>query len=222
LTNYITVTTPSPASKLVAAYGFEEGSGTRVLDASGYANAGALTNTAWSTAGRFGKALTFNGNGWITINDAASLNLSNALTLEAWVYPTAALTRWTDILMKEKAGGTSYYLTAGSPSGTPATGVDIGAERILRGSSPLPLNTWSHVAASYDGSTLRLYVNGVLVASTPQAGSIDPAPGPLRIGGNSVWGEYFTGRIDEVRIYSRALSAAEIQADMAKPVGPGK
>jgi hypothetical protein len=76
------------------------------------------------------------------------------------------------------------------------------------------------VAGTYDGSTLRLFVNGVQVASTPVSGPIGSSSGPVRIGGNNLWGEFFQGRIDEVRIYNRALTPAEIQADMAKPVSP--
>ena len=72
---------------------------------------------------------------------------------------------------------------------------------------------------TYDGSTMRLFVNGVQVASMPQTGSIAPSASPLWIGGDSPYGEYFAGRIDEVRVYRAALSQAEIQADMAAPLG---
>ena len=56
-------------------------------------------------------------------------------------------------------------------------------------------------------------MNGVLAGSRPQAGTVRISDGKLRIGGNSVWGEHFTGQIDEVRIYNRALTQAEISAD---------
>jgi hypothetical protein len=82
----------------------------------------------------------------------------------------------------------------------------------------LPLNAWSHIALTYDGTTLRLYVNGVQVRSKAQTGSASVSTGMLRIGGNSVWGEYFAGLIDEVRIYNRVLGVAEIQTDMNTPV----
>ena len=222
LANGIVVSGAPAVSGLVAAYGFEEGAGDRVLDASGYGNSGVVLNATWSTGGRFGKALTFNGHSWITINDAASLQLSDAMTLEAWVYPTATLNDWTDVIMKEQASGVTYYLTASSQWGTPVGGVNIGGEQMVRGTAPLSLNAWSHLAVTHDGSMQRLYVNGVLVSSIAHAGSIDSIPGPLRIGGNSLWGEYFAGMIDEVRIYSRALSAAEIQIDMARAISTGK
>ena len=61
---------------------------------------------------------------------------------------------------------------------------------------------------------MRLYVNGVQVGSRAQTGSMVVSTRALRIGGNGVWGEYFNGLIDDVRIYNRALTAAEIQTDM--------
>ena len=88
----------------------------------------------------------------------------------------------------------------------------------MAGSTSLPLNTWSHLATTYDGVTLNLFVNGVQVGSRAVSGAIVASAGVLRIGGNSVWGQYFRGRIDEVRIYSRPLGIAEIQQDMQTPV----
>ena len=84
----------------------------------------------------------------------------------------------------------------------------------------IALNTWTHLATTYDGANQRLYINGVLVATKAQTGAIAAANQPLRIGGNNVSGEFFQGLIDEVRIYNRALSAAEITADMTTPVVP--
>jgi Concanavalin A-like lectin/glucanases superfamily len=142
------------------------------------------------------------------------------MTLEAWVRPVA-VNGWDTVVMKERPGGLAYVLYGGSPSGPPAgyltrtgTTSDIGAEGVV----PLPLNTWSHLAATYDGTTIRLYVDGALVRSQAAAGTIMTTTNPLRIGGNVIWGEWFHGIIDEVRIYNRVLSATEIQADMDAPL----
>ena len=89
-----------------------------------------------------------------------------------------------------------------------------------RGVASLPLNTWTHLAVTYDGTTLRLYVNGSQVGSRAVASPLLTSTGVLRFGGNSVWGEFFAGRIDEVRLYNRALAVAEIQADMNAPIQP--
>src|SRR5262249_25047021 len=92
-------------------------------------------------------------------------------------------------------------------------------QRNVTGPSALPVNTWTHLAGTYDGTTLRLYVNGTLVASQAASGTITTSTGAVRLGGNAVWGEYFRGRIDDVRIFNRALSQAEVQTDMNTGAG---
>ena len=87
------------------------------------------------------------------------------------------------------------------------------AAPISRGTAALPAGVWSHLATTWDGSTLRLYVDGVQKASRAFAGPIRVSSGPLKIGGNAVWGEWFSGRIDDVRVYNRGLTAAEIARD---------
>jgi PKD repeat protein len=199
---------------LVAAYGFNESSGTRVEDVSGKGNHGTISGATRTSNGRYGRALNFDGtNDWVTVNDAASLDPTGGMTLEAWVYPTATPTNWRTVIMKERSGDLSYSLTANSDRNQPATTVFVGGGRTLYGGSQLAVNTWTHLAATYNGSTQRLYVNGSQVASRSQSGGMQVSSGALRIGGNSVWGQYFRGRIDEVRIYDRALSASEIQSD---------
>jgi hypothetical protein len=75
------------------------------------------------------------------------------------------------------------------------------------------------LAVTYDGTNMRLYVNGALVRSVLRSGAILSSAGALHIGGNEVWGgEFYAGLIDEVRIYNRALSAEEIGMDMTMPI----
>ena len=78
----------------------------------------------------------------------------------------------------------------------------------------IPLNSWTHLAATYDGTTLRLYVNGTLVASRAQTGALAASTNPLQIGGDAIYGQYFAGRIDEVRVYNTARTQPQIQTDM--------
>jgi Domain of unknown function (DUF1929)/Concanavalin A-like lectin/glucanases superfamily/Bacterial Ig domain/Glyoxal oxidase N-terminus len=77
------------------------------------------------------------------------------------------------------------------------------------------------LAATFDGATVRLYVNGAQVASRAQTTPLAATTGTLQIGGDSYPNEFFAGRIDEVRVYNRALTSAEIQADMNTAVGGG-
>jgi O-glycosyl hydrolase len=216
----VTVSNSAPTG-LVAAYGFNEGAGTTTADASANGLTGTLSNASWSTAGRYGGALSFNGsNAWVTVADNNLLDLASAMTLEAWVKP-AALSGWKTALIKERPGGLAYSLYASDDTSRPPAGYinRNGTDVSVLGTTALTLNAWAHLAVTYDASTLRLYVNGTEVASRSQTGNITTSTGALRIGGNAVWGEYFSGLIDEVRIYNRALSAAEIQTDMTTPIG---
>jgi hypothetical protein len=218
----LTVNGSAPAEGLVAAYDFNQGSGTVLADVSGGGNNGTINGATWTASGRYGSALQFNGtSNFVSIPDSAALDLTTGMTIEAWVYPTVAPTGWRAVVAKSNSGGDVYYLHAGSSNNnSPATGIFSGGqERILYGGTRLTANTWVHLASTYDGTTQRLYVNGVQVASRAQTGNIQTSTGVLRIGA-SVWGEYFQGRIDDVRIYNRALTAAQIQSDMNAPVQP--
>ena len=209
---------------LVAAYPFNEASGTTVRDGTwheGSGNPGTISGATRTAEGKYGGALSFDGvDDWVTVPDANSFDLTTGMTLEAWVRPTAAASDWTTALLKERPGGLAYALYAADGAGNPPAGYinRNGTDVQAAGASVLPLNAWSHLAVTYDGAALRLYVNGTEVGSTPETGSITTSTGPLRIGGNAVWGEFFTGLIDEVRVYNHALTAAQIQADMATPI----
>jgi len=92
-----------------------------------------------------------------------------------------------------KAGGSTATLTA-------STGT-------------LPLNTWYHAAATYDGSTMRLYLNGTEVGSVAESGLISRGRNvPVNLGRSPEGSNYLRGAIDDVRIYSSALTAAEVAA----------
>ncbi|MER6512365.1 LamG domain-containing protein [Nonomuraea sp. NPDC001636] len=119
-----------------------------------------------------------------------------------------------------KIPGRTYGLYASTEYSAPAGWLETTDEQGgLTGNNPLPLNQWSHLATTYDGSTFRLYINGAQVAQAPIAGVVLDDGEPLRFGGNSFWGEFFSGLIDEVRIYNRVQTATEIQSDMSTPVG---
>ena len=140
------------------------------------------------------------------------------MTLEAWIYPTTVNKQWRDVLYK---GNDDYFLMATSTTSTRPVGAGTfaGALSQVVGTANLANNTWTHLAMTYDGAALRLYVNGVQVASKAQTGPLATSATPLTIGGDPIDGQYFKGRIDEVRVYRAALSQAEIQADMAAPLG---
>ncbi len=145
------------------------------------------------------------------------MHLTTAMTLEVWVNPSTTTGWWTDVIYK---GDDTYYLEAMSPAGEPVAGGTWASNQNLFGPAALTINTWTHLAATYDGATVRLYVNGTQVASGARSGPLAPSTHPLQIGGDSIYGQYFAGLIDDVRVYNVALTAAQIQADMNTPTAP--
>ncbi|HEY6503024.1 MAG TPA: Ig-like domain-containing protein [Chitinophagaceae bacterium] len=229
------ITTSTPVNvtvnntNLVAAYGFNENTGTTATDNSGNNNNGTLTNgPAWSASGRYGSAILFDGtNDYININDANSLDLTNGMTLEAWVNPSN-LTGFKTVICKDRTTSNYTYTLAANNNTTnvnnqrPNSRIRIGSNnRTVTGTTKLTLNTWTHIASTYDGTTMRLYINGVQVSTFATTGNITVTTDPLRIGGTTaLTAQYFAGLIDEVRIYNRALTQAEIQTDMNTPIAP--
>ncbi|MDP9491802.1 MAG: Ig-like domain-containing protein, partial [Actinomycetota bacterium] len=220
----VTNTGSPPAPGLVASYGFDEGSGGSAADITGNGNLGTLNGPTW-TIGRFGQALNFDGvNDRVSVPDSNLLDLTTGMTLEAWVKPTALGTAWKTTIFKHRnANATNmvYVMYANRNTSRPVGEITVGTTiKAANGSTQLPLNVWSHLATTYDGATVRLFVNGAQVGSLATTGPIATSTGDVWIGGNNVWGEWFSGTIDEVRIYNRALSAADIQGDMNRAAAP--
>jgi hypothetical protein len=225
----VTTLTTANVPGLVAAYAFDEGVGTSVTDTSSSGNHGVVANATWTIAGRYGNALTFNGtNARVNVTDSASLHLTTGMTLEAWVSPVALPAKnctgpscsWMDVIHKEPD---SWYIEASSDINQQpeAGGIFVAGKHIVFGPAPLPINAWTHLALTYDAAMVRFYVNGALVAAGQETSPLTVSTAPLRIGGDSIFGQYFKGTIDEVRIYNRALTGAEIGGDMSMPIGSG-
>jgi chitodextrinase len=145
------------------------------------------------------------------------------MTLSAWVKPSQVTSGWRDVIYK---GDDTYFLEGTSePGGAPAGGGKFGTTpetvAAIWGPAALPLGVWTHLALTYDGAMLRLYVGATQVASQPQTGTLDTSTHPLQIGGDSLFNQFFRGTIDEVRVYNVALTQAQIQADMNTSVGGG-
>jgi hypothetical protein len=190
-------------------------------------NSGTLVNGVAFAPGKVGQAFSFDGtSSYIRVPDNPSLHFTNAMTIEAWIYPTS-LGAYQNIVSKWDWPGVNAqkgYTTTVLPGGQVNMGIcsdgscaqgSGGSLCSVSGTSSLPVNQWTHFAGTYDGSYLSVYVNGVFENREAYASGIFPGTNDLVIGavvGGSTPVSPFGGLIDEPAVYNRALSAAEIQA----------
>lgn len=209
---------PNITDGLVGYWKFDEGNGTSAYDSSGNGNNGILIGNPTWTTGKSGNALTFNGTNYVDCGNAASLHLQS-YTLSAWINPSAIGDSEHRIISNggygNLNGAVDFVIATGGQLvflNQNTTGQD---ECVSQSAFLLAVNAWSFVTATYDATThnAKLYVNG---AEVPTTLSTLRAPNPTSsynmhigvMGGPLTM--YFKGSIDEVRIYNRALSAAEI------------
>jgi Concanavalin A-like lectin/glucanases superfamily len=217
----------TPKSDPIASWGFNEGEGSAAQDASGNEHLATVDGAEWAR-GKYGDALKFDGEtDVVTVPNSPELVLRDEFTLEAWVRPESESDEWAPILAKELGGGEvaeglAWWLyEGGSEPNVPNGGTETtsGERNEALGEDPLPTDVWSYVALTYDGSRVTLYVDGTLVdCSEAPSGSPRLSEGALRIGGAGEAGHFYKGRIDEVRIYNRAVSRQEVIYDMDTPV----
>jgi len=231
----VTVTETS-LNGLVGYWKFDEGSGAIAYDSSGNGNNGVLIGSPLWTAGKSGTALFFEGNSFVDCGNAASLHVQS-YTLAAWINPSALGWRSTSDLYEPRILSNGAY---GYPRVDGAVDflIDVNGSLVVINQDGLDqdicrsnlgslftVGTWSYVAATYDATqrTVHLYVNGVELPTTvyTESGtSISnstmriPNPNPtydVHIGATGgLSHNYFKGIIDEVQIYDRALTPAEI------------
>ena len=211
---------PKAQADLVGSYLFEAGTGTIVSDTSGRGNHGTLINPrtdTWS-AGHSGGGLYLPGivgtdATYVNLGNPADFQLNNAFTFTAWVYSDAPDNDAPILAKEDGTYGTSYWWGVFYNGFGTLCDVDGWWDWDLdRRSVPVPVwNQWNHLASTWDGATLRQYLNGALVDSVPFSGPIANTAADLTIGINSgVWSTAFTGRLDDIQIYNHALSSAEV------------
>jgi concanavalin A-like lectin/glucanase superfamily protein len=179
-------------------------------------NNGALQNGATFASGKVGSAFSFDGNDdSVEVPFNSNLDLTAALSIDAWVNPSD-ISGDRGILEKTVGGGvnTQYELFLQGGSVVFRLIKVPGVEHATLVSDVLvPLNTWTHIAATWDGATMKLFVNAVQQSRMfPLAGTINGGVGPTFIGKEGSNINHFAGLIDEVEIFSRALSSQEVNA----------
>jgi hypothetical protein len=186
-------------------------------DSSGNNNNGTGTAVTYGTAyGKFGQGASFNGsNSYVNIPNNASLNVSGGISMAAWI-KTSGTNNYSGIVQKFVDSNNTGWGLSYHTGGAVRADFGNGSSYIVAASSGVNVvdNVWHFLVATYDGSTAKIYVDGVLRGSVAGSGYLTNNTRNLGIGEDSDGGggRYFNGLIDEVRIYNRALSASEISA----------
>ena len=215
---------------LVGYWKFDEGSGTTAYDSSSYGNTGTMftsstqSNLFLASGCKIGSCANFNGlnqNISVPANTGDELYLTNAVTLSAWVYyngtglntPFVISKGWSDsyqLIISSNKANLQIFKSGPSLCGN------------VLSLTTLQIGTWYYVVGTYDGQNAKIYINGTYESQATCGFPMNPWGPNLKIGSNyyantdfvnypAYW-QMFKGRLDEVRIYNRALSDAEIKA----------
>lgn len=185
---------------------FNEAGGTIAADATGNNNNGSLNNGAVFTVGKNGNSVSLSGsNQYLTVNNSSLLNPTSAITLSVWIKANSL--SGNRVIFKKQSWGASYELavygglltfTLNGPGSVSIAAPSTGA--------------WHLITATYDGSAKKIYVDGTLSISQAASGAIGTNGEAVMIGTSGGWENYFSGLLDDARIYNRALSLTDVQA----------
>jgi len=205
---------------LVLHLAFDEGSGDKISDDSMYSNHGALVGKAEWVAGKSGKGIVFNINGdSVIVKNSDSLGMTTAITMEMWV----------------KLGGGAEIKQAGIEKGSAWIDGEYNLAPLYNAGSILQIkdlpadcadqnvgsniqdNAWHFIAGTWDGTAIKLYIDGNLDKEMPCAGTILTNTEPMFIGARGGTARFIIGALDEIKVYNYALSAEELARDMENP-----
>jgi len=204
-----------PAS-IVGLWLFDETEVALAKDSSGRGHDGKITG-AKRVAGKFGKALEFDGDDFVDVPDADDLGIDDQFTMQAWFF-ARDMGSWQQLIAKDN----EYLLRIDPPAegNNMSAFVMVGGSWEPRASAFVPsLETWTHFAATYDGAQLTVYVDGVSSGQSGRPGNIQQTSNPLEFArwGGALIGEdigYFIGIIDEIAIFDDVLSEDDIAEAM--------
>ena len=201
---------------LVAYWAFDEGNGKTAADVTGNGHDGKFAGAPKWVDGKFGTALEFDGVAdHVVVKDNDALDIQENITLMAWFSPNDALTS-RRLMVKNNSifiifdfGDTNSIDFLVKPDNTFAESTTTNWK----------IGQWYHFAGTFDGKTMKVYVNGKLEGETPNNVPITPSDLDLWIGGDDFGRptDFFPGKIDEVRLYEKTLSGADIRKVMGTP-----
>ena len=205
-------------SGLIGWWAFDEAADETVtLDYSGHRLGGVLEN-AGRAAGIDGSALVCRG-GSASIGYDPALSPTGALSIACWVKTKMAGQKHVWFVNRIFGGSTSSGFRLGLQDGRPCFGVPVTSfSHHLIGKTALPTGTWVHLAGTFDGQTMRLYMNGAEQGTLARPGALHSNTKPLCLGNYDAGHlAHFTGLLDEVKFYDRALSAEEVLSQASAP-----
>lgn len=201
---------------LISYWSMNETTGNTVADFKAISN-GNSTNTT-IVDGKFGKARRSTGNGYTTANDNAAYNFTN-FTVAAWVNPsTFGEDNYASIYSRRTAPqNKGMYLELngdeGAGSGQMQCHLDFtsGDMRVKTSAAKLTANSWNLAVCSYDGTSLKVYINNILAGTSSKTGTAYTSPGMnISIGRNPIVSSVLSGTIDEVALWNRPLTTQEL------------
>jgi len=214
---------PGLLDALIGYWRLDDATGTIANDWSGRGNHGTLVGLTGSNVwamGRAAGALNVAANGFVNVPRSASIDsITDAVTVSGWIYYEGPAVMDYATAISREIGTTidQHYHIAIAMDETPTAFIQTEAKTVrLNWPQPVARASWVHIAATYDGTVARLYVNGLAAISMPITGLFMPETNPVILGGNGNGvgdnnvTERFPGRIDEIMLYRRALSAEEI------------
>lgn len=186
---------------------------------------GSVTLTATGTNGTgsvAGRGLRFDGvDDLATVPHSASLNLTSALTVEAWINPVGTGPAVQNVVSKSSSTQNTGYIFPRSNDNfnTLVLYLHIGGNwRTFSVPYAGLRNAWHHTAATYDGSRVKLFIDGAKVLDEPQTGLVATNTNALALGQQPGFSEYYNGQADEIRLWNVARTEAQVQADYNKTV----
>lgn len=199
---------------LRASWHLDENSGNTVGDSSGNSNNGNKSGATWTGTSVYGYALSFDGNDYVDFGSPSSLNAVSGMSVSAWVRANslAGSGQFNYVVAKEQSDWVWILRYDGSLSKYSfyvKASTDCGASASMSFST----SVWYHLVGTYDGSSIKIYVNGTEKGSSGCSGTIAQSSDKVTMGASywtSSWQRYFNGVIDEVMIFNRSLTQNEI------------
>jgi len=197
---------------------FDEGSGNAVADSSSYGNDAVVNGGEW-VSGKYGGGMEFGAEKFLEIADNDSLDLTTTLSISMWVKIAAGGEATQSGLEKQPAWQAGEYnLAAVYGGGVLLQAADLPADCADTAVTPEGIedDNWHHIAGTWDGTIIKVYIDGAEKASEDCVGEIKVGDGNVYVGSRGGTGRWVNGALDEIKVFNRALSADEVKADMEK------